>query len=379
VTRTARRAGRTRRFVVPVALTVLASLALAACGGGGDEETKRSTTTTTTTAPSTTTTTAPPPTARLTGLPDPGGDSLKRPAVWVKIENTADAIPQGGLEQADVVYEEVVEGNITRLLAAFNSKIPAVIGPVRSVRALDPDIVWPLGGIFAFSGGAPSNVEAALAAPVNVITENNTNILVRNAPGQPPRSAPHNLYALGPELFGAGGQPVPPPALFQYYAKDQATNPFAPSVLSMHVGFESGYDSTYHWDPLVGVWKRDYSPVRGPHMTVSGQQVAPNNVIVQFTPYSGGGEANVVGEGDAWIFTDGRLFQGRWIRPDRAQPTRYVDQAGQPILLRPGATWVELLPVGNVVDVQYAPPPPPTTAPPTTIPPTTTTKAKKKK
>ena len=100
----------------------------------------------------------PPPTAPLTGLPDPSGDSLKRPAASLKVENTPDARPQGGLDQADVVYEEVVEGGITRLVAIFNSHVPDVIGPVRSVRAMDPDIVWPLGGLFAFSGGTEDNV-----------------------------------------------------------------------------------------------------------------------------------------------------------------------------------------------------------------------------
>ena len=367
------RVRRTRRAAVLVALALLAGIVLAACGGGDDEATKR---TTTTTALATTTTAPPPPTAPLTGLPDPSGESVKRPAVSVKVENTAAAVPQGGLEQADVVYEEVVEGNITRLVAMFNSQVPAVIGPVRSVRAIDPDIIWPLGGIFAFSGGAPGNVDAALAAPVNVITENNTDILVRNASGQPPRDAPHNLYALGPQLFGAGGQPVPPPPLFQYYLPGAPPNPLAPGVLSMHIGFDAGYDSNYTWDAPSGTWQRTF--LGGPHLTVSGKQVAPNNVVVQFTQYTGEAEGSTVGEGDVWVFSDGQLRQGRWIRPDHTQPARYVDPAGQPILLRPGTTWVELLPLGNAVDVVFAPPPPPTTVPASTVPPTTT-KAKKAK
>lgn len=366
---------RARRFALPVVLALLAGIVLAACGGGGDDQaTKRSTTTTT--APATTTTTAPPPNAPLTGLPDPSGDSLRRPAVSVKVENTIAALPQAGIEQADDVYEEVVEGDITRLLAIFNSQIPPVIGPVRSVRELDPDLVWPLGGIFAFSGGAPANVEAASAAPVTVITENNPDILVRNADGQPPRDAPHNLYALGPQLFAAGGQPVPPPPLFQYYAKDQPASPFAPGVLSFHVGFDAGYDSSYTWDAPSGTWQRTF--LGGPHMTVSGKRVAPTNVVIQFTQYTGEAEATSTGEGDVWVFSDGQLRQGRWIRPDHTQPAHYVDQNGQPLLLRPGQTWIELLPAGNTVDVEYAPAPPPTTAAPTTIPPTTTTKAKKK-
>ena len=84
--------------------------------------------------------------APLTGLPDKKGVSLKRPAVTVKINNTG-AAKQYGIDQADVVYEEVVEGGITRLAAIFNSHAPERVGPVRSVRKTDQSIVWPVGAV----------------------------------------------------------------------------------------------------------------------------------------------------------------------------------------------------------------------------------------
>jgi len=104
------------------------------------------TTTTPTTAPTTTTTLLQYPTAPLSGLPDPTGLSVKRPALTVKIENTPEALPQWGIDQADVVYEEIVNGGITRLAAIFNSHAPAKVGPVRSVRPTDTQVVWPLAG-----------------------------------------------------------------------------------------------------------------------------------------------------------------------------------------------------------------------------------------
>jgi Protein of unknown function (DUF3048) N-terminal domain/Protein of unknown function (DUF3048) C-terminal domain len=376
VTRTNRSVGRRGAGAVIAALLVSATLV--ACSGGGDGKAaaQKKPTTTTTVPPSTTTTTPPPPKAPLTGLEDPSGQAITRPAVSVKVENTPGARPQGGLDQADVVYEEVVEGNITRLVAMFNSQVPDVIGPVRSVRAIDPDIVWPLGGIFAFSGGAPINVEAAQAAPVTLVTENNQDVLIRNAPGQPPRGAPHNLYALGGPLFAAGGQPVPSPALFQYYLKGAGLGT-DPGVISMRVGFQAGYDPTWVWDAPSWSWKRFNQGE--PHTAVSGNQIGATNVVVQFTEYPGEGDGITVGEGDVWIFTDGQVRTGRWVRPDRAQPARYVDGAGAPLLLRPGPTWVELLPTGSPVDIEFAPPPTTTTAPPTTLPPTTTTAKKGKK
>ncbi len=367
-----------RRALVAASVALLLGASAAACSSGGDETAaaEKKKPTTTTAAPSTTTTTPPPPRAPLTGLEDPSGQSVTRPAVSVKVENTPDARPQGGLDQADVVYEEVVEGNITRLVAMFNSQVPDVIGPVRSVRAIDPDIVWPLGGIFAFSGGAPINVEAAQAAPVTIVTENNTDVLVRNADGQPRRPAPHNLYALGPPLFGVGGQPVPSPALFQFYLPSAGVGS-DPGVINFRVGFQAGYDPTWVWD--AGSWSFKRFIEGGPHTAVSGNQLSAQNVVIQFTDSPGEGDGITVGEGDVWVFTDGQVRAGRWHRPDKAQPATYVDAAGAPILLRPGTTWVELLPNGSPVDVEYAPAPPPTTAPPTTVPPSTTTAKKPKK
>jgi hypothetical protein len=346
------------------ALVAALALFVSACGGG---DSKAATTKKPTTSKATTTTAAP-PVAPLTGLPDPGGESHTRPVLSVKVENTPAARPQAGIDQADVLYEEVVEGGITRFVAMFNSTVPAVVGPVRSVRAEDPDIVWPVGGIFAYSGGAPVNVAAINAAPVHTVDENNGDVLVRNEPSQPPRDAPHNLYGLGPGLFALGGDPKPPPALFTYVANG-APPVGGVGVLSFHVGFDPGYDPTWTWNAAKGTWDR---AIGGEPQTVTGSgHIAPANVVVQFTQYTGEGEAQTVGEGDVWIFTDGTVRTGRWVRPDKTQPAKYLDAAGNPLPLRPGRTWVEVLPTGSTVDVTPAPTPATTVAPVTTAPPTT--------
>lgn len=362
---------RTTRRRGAVLATVLAFAAVLAACGGGSSASEKPDATTTTAAP--TTTTVAPPTAPLTGQADPSGASHSRPALSVKVENTPDARPQTGIDKADVVYEEVVEGDITRFVAMFNATVPDVIGPVRSVRSEDPDIVWPVGGIFAYSGGAPVNVEAIQAAPVHSVDEDAAGAaMVRNEPNQPPRDAPHNLYGLGQPLFDLGGDPKPPPALFQYVAEGSPPVGGQP-VTDFHVGFQAGYDPTWTWVGATGLWARSIQGV--PQNVVGGAPIAPSNVVVQFTQYTGEAEAQTVGEGDVWIFTDGTLRQGRWVRPDKAHPAKYVDAAGNAIPLRPGRTWVELLPVGAAVDVTAAPVPETTLPPATTAPPTT----KKKK
>jgi hypothetical protein len=357
-----------------VAMLVVGSAAVGvalAVGGGTDSKAAATSTTrgaSNTVAPSTVPS---PPIAPLTGLPDPSGESQTRPALAVKVENTPDARPQAGIDRADVVYEEEVEGNITRFVAIFNSTAPETIGPVRSVRMQDPDIVWPIHGIFAYSGGAADPVAAINAAPVHAVDNsaaiaNGAAAMERDAPGQPRRQSPHNLYGHGPQLFALGGDPSPPPALFQYRQAGVPPPPDADlgqPVTSMRIGFLAGYDPSYNWDGASGAWKRLQHG--DPHLVVGGDQIAPANVVVQFTQYDGVSNGQTVGEGEVWVFTDGRVRKGRWVRPDREQPAHYVDASGLPILLSPGRTWVEILPAGYAVDVE-SPPPPATTQPPAT-------------
>lgn len=357
-----RRIGVVAAAVVGVAVVV--GGVVLALSGGGDQKAVRPTTTTT--AP--TTTTSAPPIAPLTGLPDPTGASLTRAALSVKIENTPEARPQSGLAQADVVYEEVVEGGITRFWAVFSSGAPATVGPIRSVRLMDPDIITPIGGVVAFSGGTPDNVALVKACPVVTVDENNAgDAFFRDSE----RNAPHNLYGRTDQLWARGGEPVPPRPLFTYLA---AGTPLGGEpVASFHVGLSPGYDPTYTFDAASHGWKRSYGDT--PFVDVTGTQIAPTTVIVQFVNYPAGSEGELVGGGDAWIFSDGQLIKGFWGKPDAATPTRFTNAFGVPQSIVPGHTLVELAPLSTVVDVVAGPTPPPTTAAPTT---TTTVKKKAK-
>jgi hypothetical protein len=350
---------RPSRPVVLVAATLL--VVAAACGGGGSSAKKRVTPTTA----------AKPTVAPLTGLPDPSGATLKRPALSVKIENTPEARPQTGLESADVVFEEVTEGEITRFVAVYNSTIPDVIGPIRSVRAMDPDIVTPLGGIFAYSGGIPETVGLIRQAPgVNSLDETQAGSAMFRDKS---KKAPHNLYGHGQDLLAKGGQPVPIRPLFSYL--DAGATFGGDPVAQFDVGFKQGFAVTYTFDAASHTWKRSYGPT--PHTAASGAQIAPTNVIVQFVgccvPSPEGGAYQTVGQGQAWVFSDGKIVRGQWARSDRSQPTQYVDAAGAPIKLQPGPTWVEFVPASpdypvNVTPGQPTAPSPsgPATAPSTT-------------
>jgi hypothetical protein len=295
------------------------------------------------TTTSTTTTTAPNyPTAPLTGLPDPGGAALERSALTVKIENTPEALPQWGISQADVVYEEIVNGGITRLAAVFNSQAPGKIGPVRSVRPTDTQVVFPLGGIFAYSGGAQYAINSISTAPVKQIDESSAGSAMFRDPNL---QAPHNLFGRGPQLFAFKGTPTPPPALFSYRTANTAA--VGAPVTSFVVPFPSIYAVTWTWDSTTTSWDRTIFAQSD--VTGTGQRESPKNVIVMDVNYVNGigtlnSYANLQGSGQAMVFSGGREVVGTWSRgSSMADVIQYKAASGATIRLTPGQTWVELL------------------------------------
>ena len=314
-----------------VGVAALALALLASCGSGSGRSTEPTASTTATTA-------APQEVvAPLNGLPTADAAVASRPAVTVKIENTRAARPQFGLEHADVVFEEVVEGGITRLAAVFQSVLPPVIGPVRSVRRTDAGIVTPLQGVFVYSGGAAYAVASISKAPVVLVDETRAgSAMFRDRS----RRAPHNLFARGPLLVGrAPGAVGPPPALFDYGA------PSGRPANSATVGFHGIYAVHWQYDPASRRWLR--SIFGRPDVAASGVRLGATNVVVEAVQYQGGAgvigaEAELVGQGRVWVLSAGQVTVGTWRRSSASDPGQLIGTDGTPIVLAPGPTWVEL-------------------------------------
>jgi hypothetical protein len=258
-----------------------------------------------------------------------------------------------------VVYEEVVEAGITRLAAVFNSHDPDRVGPVRSVRKTDQSLVWPIRGIFAYSGGAPYAIASIDTAPVVKLDETSAGPLMFRDHS---RNAPVNLYAHVNFMYSKCGPLVPPPALFTYRGAHAAVA--GVPATSVRVGFLGGgsaypgspsFAVTWNWDAAGGSWKR--SIFGSPELVASGAQFAPKNVVVMFVPYLGGdpnhanegAEAEITGTGKALVFTAGKEITGTWSRPDKEHVAQLLDAGGNVIPLTPGQTWVELPDVGYSV------------------------------
>lgn len=258
-------------------------------------------------------------------------------------------MPQVGIQDADVVYEEIVEGDITRLAAIFNSHVPSVVGPIRSIRRTDREIVFPIGGLFVASGGAEYALRSIATAPVRLYDEANSGQMMFRDPQRP---APHNLFVRAIEVMKKFARPRPTPSLFTYLQPDEK---FAgPQVHSFVVGFGAGYAVTYTWNPKSQSWDR--SIFGGADVSANGVRISPKNVVVMSVNYVGGvgvldSYAQLVGSGPVDVFVDGHLERGRWHRGRLNQKTSFVNFKGRVIHLQPGPTYVELLATTQRVSV----------------------------
>jgi hypothetical protein len=302
-----------------------------------------------------TTTSAPAALAPLTGLSLFNPEVADRPAVMIKVGDDPKARPQSGLDKADVVYEERVEGNTVRFLAVFQSQDAKSVGPIRSVRSTDAGIVGAMGGVFVYSGGIPPFDSLARKQGVTVISEE------RQADAfhlRPDRSRPYKTYANTAELRALGSKASAPPALFTFLAAGQAFSPVGGTPATQFtVPFGSSTVARWDWDAAAGKWKRSINGL--PQKTIDGAQLAFTNVILQMVPYrstpytdqsgSGVDEAVTVGSGDAVLFTGSQRIPLHWTKSGEKSVTAFTDSTGRSLRLPAGQTWIALVPTGTVI------------------------------
>lgn len=346
-----------------LASAVAVALAAAACGGsdGSDPTTpsvaEPSTTTSTSTTDAQTTTTVPQPTFPLTGVTVDDPVVALRRALVAKIDNHPVARSQSGLAQADIVFEENVEG-LTRFAAVFHSQDPGLVGPVRSGRTQDVMLLSSLNGpLFVWSGG-----NGAVTAAINSST------LVNRGPSAAPgysrsdRPGPHDLYADTAAIWASAPPEMsPPPAQFDVRSAEVEVGGSTVESDGVKVSME-GVRVAWTWDTAdrrFTRWQDD-----APHLTFSGLgpesaevPVQADNVVVLFVEYRpspadrNSPEAQTVGSGEVWVYRDGTLTIGTWERVDATSPWSLTDADGDPIALVPGQTWVELAEASTAADV----------------------------
>lgn len=302
----------------------------------------------TSSVPAETTTTTPLPEIPrqpLTGVPLSDGEQpLDRPALAVKIDNAGPArANHSGLAVADIVYEEIVEANITRFAAVFHSRGSDPVGPIRSGRSQDVALLTSLREpLFAWSGGNPGVTR--LIAESTFVDLN----AVRGGAGyyRGAGRQPHDLYNSTDRLWRQvpDGHPGAPPQQFDYLrpGDDFVGEPVSGLELAMR-----SVDVEWTWDVDERRFVR--SQEGRAHVDAVHGRIGAANVVVLVVEYrpsqidARSPEAQTISEsGPVWVFSEGRVRPGRWIRLAPADPFRFVTTDGDPILLTPGITWVEL-------------------------------------
>lgn len=338
-------------ILVGIALT--AGMLLAACGSSGSSVSSSSTTNAVPTS-TTSTTLATIGTFPLTGLPATKADAskLNRPALMVKIDNAPQAWPQSGINQADLVYEEVVEGGITRYMAVFQSQNAPSVGPVRSVRGTDVALAAQTTGLLAYSGGIPTFVsEVRATGIVDVGAMVAGSAYTRDYS----RAEPHNLYSSTKALYGAAnGRGVPAKPLFQYGSAHLKIPGATIRNKSITIVMSGSTTDTWTYHHSGSDWTKS---INGTNVVdTTGAPISATNLIIEFIPYANTGfvdpagnpvpEGMIVGNGNAEIAIGGYVGAATWAKSSNVSPTSYSYSSGTPVKLRPGRTWVIFAPIG---------------------------------
>jgi hypothetical protein len=324
---------------------VVAGLVFASCSGSSDSTSTESVVDSSVASAeeTTTTTTIPIVRAPLTGAQAPDESVLGRPALVVKIDNHPKSRPQWGLNQADIVFEENVE-QLTRFAAVYHSQGSDPVGPIRSGRLQDINLLASFNGpLFAWSGGN-AQVSAAIRKSTMVDLSHSSANEAGGFRRESSRVAPHNLVAETSKLWTlAPADAIPPVPQFEYRADGETVPTDSKPAGAVKISMD-GVDIMWEWSPenLTFVRSQDDKP----HVDMQDVRINAPNVVVVSVVYTKSGSSPVaksVGSGEVWVYTAGKLIQGSWERLDPIKPFVFKDTKGAVIKLTPGRTWVEVI------------------------------------
>lgn len=300
------------------------------------------------------------PPSPLDGVPARDEAAVRRRPIAVMIDNHPSARPQTGLSKAEVVYEILAEGGITRFMALFLREQPDVVGPVRSARhyfvqlAAEPDAYYVHAG---FSPQARVEIDRLHIADVDDMRGAGGFFRVTD------RRSPHNLYVSLPKARAWGDQrgwrsEEGPKSGLRFAREARIEGTPARSVRVVIPAAFQGYAVEYAYDEAKGVWLRSINGE--PHVdAATSEQLAARTVVLQFVatravPGDADGriDMDLVGSGRARIFSGGKALQARWSKSAVRAPTSFADAEGKPVEFPPGQVWIHVLPPDAEVTVQ---------------------------
>ncbi|EPD67188.1 DUF3048 domain-containing protein [Streptomyces sp. HGB0020] len=319
------RPGRASTTVALLAATMTAALAAGCTAGHGQSDDKRGRTD-----------------GQHTPAPHHSVDAAGS-VLAVKIDNAPGARPQTGLDTADIVYVEQVEGGLSRLMAVYATTLPKVVGPVRSARESDLELLRQFDRpTLAFSGAQHKLLPLIDQAPVQAEPPGKASKAYFRGTA---KAAPHNLYLRPARLMPSAPGPAALTTGFRYGP--------APAGGKAEKSRTIRYPAarfTFTWSPAQ---HRYLVAMDGtPTVTTDGKRVAPATVVVQYvkvhksafhdflgnyTPYT-----ETVGSGRADVLRDGRVHDVNWKRATAMDGTSFTTKDGRPVNFAKGQVWVVL-------------------------------------
>ena len=297
----------------------------------------------------------------------------ERRPLGVMVENHVDSRPSLGLSRADVIYEAVAEGGITRFLALYLCQDAGDIAPVRSARTYFLDWVSEYSALYAHVGGANTPGPADALGQIRqygIMDMDQFGLGFPTCWRGTDKLAPHSVHSTTKKLWEAAEERNFGPKndkgdrwdndFIEWKFKDDASLNDRGDQKPVVVPFweqTPDYTVTWQYDKNANLYRRFHAQA-AQNDTITNEQLSAKNLVIQFevekTANDGYPDGHLLygttGSGNALIFMDGKVVKGKWIKKDRTSRTQYVDERGKEVQLNRGLIWIETVPIGNVVE-----------------------------
>jgi len=283
------------------------------------------------------------------------GTSADR-VVAVKVDNSPEAGPPIGIQDAELVIEAPVEGGITRLTTMFFENEPKVIGPIRSVRPVDADLLAPWRPFLVTTGGQDFVYREILAAGVSILDEGTDGLFQ-----QIERRQPYHLVATIPLIEKEAGEGAPPVAALPFGDGEFSGE----SATSVSIPFSGVADVGWQYDEASGQYTRSVNgepfqiyPEYDAELTGFGTDTV---IVLKAAQRSAGytdsagadvPTFDVIGFGDVMVFHGGQVVTGQWLRAAQSDGWVFLDDSGAQFTVPIGSVWMEVVPRYIEVDFQ---------------------------
>lgn len=282
----------------------------------------------------------------LTGEQVKNKAATTKPVTAIMLENSPDARPQSGLKDAEVVYEAVAEGGITRFLALYQQKKPQLIGPVRSLREYYVDWLTPYNASVAHIGGSHKALQIVRGGGYRDIDQFfNPDAYWRATD----RYAPHNVYTSFAKLDALNASKGYKTSTPKPFTRDTSTKKTTNNATRVYLNISGPlYNSVYAYDTKTKMYKREQNGA--PHVDRERGQIMAKVVIAlrvsmkQVLEDGYRESITTTGKGTAFVFQNRHVTKVTWQKASRSSQITFTDAAGKPFALERGTTWISAIP-----------------------------------